>query len=99
MALLTPPDSLARGEVLELGVKNDCGRALLVEGDDTVRRSQWPHVARQLLTETSDRELLERYVLKLDDDAFAQLMHRYSRLVNSKSWPNPTHLRDWSKKD
>ena len=46
-----------------------------------MRRSRWPGVARQLQNEVSDGDLLERYVQGRDDDAFAQLLTRYSRLV------------------
>ncbi len=46
-----------------------------------MRRSLWPGVARQLQSEVPDADLLERYVQGRDDDAFAQLLTRYSRLV------------------
>ncbi len=46
-----------------------------------VRRSRLPSVARQLLAEIPDADLLERYVERQADDAFAQLVTRYSRLV------------------
>jgi RNA polymerase sigma factor (sigma-70 family) len=46
-----------------------------------VQRSRWPSVVRQLLSQVPDGELLDRYVLQHDDDAFAQLVARYSRLV------------------
>ena len=46
-----------------------------------MQRSRLPSVARQLLKEVPDGELLERYRHKRADDAFAQLVSRYSRLV------------------
>ena len=46
-----------------------------------MRRSRLPTVARQLLAEIPDADLLERYVQHRADDAFAQLVTRYSRLV------------------
>ncbi len=46
-----------------------------------MRRSRLPTVARQLLAEIPDADLLERYVQDRADDAFAQLVTRYSRLV------------------
>ncbi len=46
-----------------------------------MQRSRWPSVARQLLNEVPDADLLERYVRQQADDAFAQLVTRYSRLV------------------
>lgn len=46
-----------------------------------MRRSQLPSVVRLLMAEVPDADLLERYVLQRDDDAFAQLVTRYSRLV------------------
>ncbi len=46
-----------------------------------VRRSRLPSVARQLLAEIPDADLLERYIECQADDAFAQLVTRYSRLV------------------
>ena len=46
-----------------------------------MRRSRLPTVARQLLAEIPDADLLERYVQDRTDDAFAQLVTRYSRLV------------------
>lgn len=46
-----------------------------------MRRSQLPCVVRLLMAEVPDADLLERYVLQRDDDAFAQLVTRYSRLV------------------
>jgi len=45
-----------------------------------VQRTLWPVVSR-LLAEVSDRDLLERYVRHDDQDAFAQLVTRYNRLV------------------
>lgn len=39
------------------------------------------NVARQVLAEVSDADLLGRYVRHREDDAFAQLVARYSRLV------------------
>jgi RNA polymerase sigma factor (sigma-70 family) len=46
-----------------------------------VPRFRLPSVVRQLLPEVPDGELLERYVVHLDNDAFTQLVARYSRLV------------------
>jgi RNA polymerase sigma factor (sigma-70 family) len=46
-----------------------------------VRVSQWSNVARQLLAEVSDAELLARYVKQREDNAFTHLVARYSRLV------------------
>ncbi len=46
-----------------------------------MRQSQLPCVVRLLMAEVPDADLLERYVLQRDDDAFAQLVTRYSRLV------------------
>ncbi len=46
-----------------------------------MRRSQLPSVVRLLMAEVPDADLLERYVLQRDEDAFAQLVTRYSRLV------------------
>lgn len=46
-----------------------------------MRRSQLPSVVRLLMAEVPDADLLERYALQRDDDAFAQLVTRYSRLV------------------
>ncbi len=46
-----------------------------------MRRFRLPSVVRQLLPEVPDGELLERYVVHRDHDAFAQLVARYSRLV------------------
>ncbi len=46
-----------------------------------MRRSRLPSVARLLLAEIPDADLLERYVQHRADDAFAQLVTRYSRLV------------------
>ena len=42
---------------------------------------RYPSVALQLLAEYPDADLLGRYVLDRADDAFAQLVMRYSRLV------------------
>ncbi len=52
-----------------------------MEGDDAVQRFRFPSVAKLLLSEVPDADLLERYVNRHDDDAFAQLVARYSRLV------------------
>ncbi len=46
-----------------------------------MQRFRFPSVARLLLSEVPDADLLERYVNRHDDDAFAQLVARYSRLV------------------
>ena len=44
-------------------------------------RLRYPSVALQLLAEYPDADLLGRYALDRADDAFAQLVARYSRLV------------------
>lgn len=46
-----------------------------------MHRFRLPSVVRQLLPEVPDGELLERYAVHRDNDAFAQLVARYSRLV------------------
>ncbi len=46
-----------------------------------MQRSRLPSVVRQLLNEVPDADLLERYAQGQSDDAFAQLVARYSRLV------------------
>ncbi len=53
-----------------------------------MQRSRLPSVARQLLNEVPDADLLERYAQGQSDDAFAQLVARYSRLV----WGQCRHL-------
>ena len=44
-------------------------------------RLRFPSVARKLQNEVPDADLLERYVQQNSDDAFGQLVARYSRLV------------------
>ncbi len=44
-------------------------------------RLRFPSVARRLQNEVPDADLLERYVHQNSDDAFGQLVARYSRLV------------------
>ena len=46
-----------------------------------MKRSRLPGVARQLLNEVPDADLLERYATQQANDAFAPLVARYSRLV------------------
>ena len=46
-----------------------------------MKRSPLPALARHLLTESADAELLDRYARDRVGDAFAVLMSRYARLV------------------
>ena len=46
-----------------------------------MQRSRLPGMARQLVAAIPDADLLDRFVLQRADDAFAQLVARYSRLV------------------
>ena len=46
-----------------------------------MRESRWSNVALQLLAEVSDADRLGRYVRHREEDAFAKLVARTSRLV------------------